>query len=217
MRMRRKRGTTVLEVLVTLAVLSVLTTLVFEVFRTGVTLQVRGQVGSRIQDSLWIGYNSLARELPEAQPIFAVTGQLYLLPGGMRAEAVQVPARGATSDRLEFLQVDPNRVDPLQMESFLATEPGNYRRVAWFARDGGLYRQVFRWNATSSAFDAAEPEQRITGVPDGTVTLSVTSMDPRTTPYVADRSYRIVLTAVPADRTQESRKVSGYVHLNPLP
>lgn len=217
MRMRRKRGTTVLEVLVTLAVLSVLTTLVFEVFRTGVTLQVRGQVGSRIQDNLWIGYNSLARELPEAQPIFAGTGQLYLLPGGLRAEAVQVPARGATSDRLEFLQIDPNRVDPLQMESFLATDPVNYRRVAWFARDGGLYRQVFRWDATSSGFDAAEPEQRIAGVPDCTVSLSVTSMDPRTTPYVAERSYRIELSAVPADSTQESRKVSGYVHLNPLP
>lgn len=218
MRKRRfVRGATLLEVLVTLAVLSVLTTLVFEVFRTGVTLQVRGQAQSRIEDNLWVGFNSIARELPEAVPLFAVTGQLYVLPGGMICEAVQSPAPGATADRLEFLQYDPNRVDPLRMESFMATDPANYRRVAWFARDGGLYRQVSRWNPVSSAFDAAEPEQRIAGVPEGTLGLSVAGLDAATTPYVAERSYRVVLTAVPADRNQDSRKVSGYVHLHPLP
>lgn len=207
--MRRRGGLSLAEALVTLAALALLSGMVAQVFRASGTFQARTQVGGRNAEALSLGLLSIVRELPEALPVYTLNGGIYEPVGGPPAEAVLQPLPGRVTDRLEFTEMDPGRVGPLQLDLFVATDPSFYRQVALFAAGDALLREVRPFDG--SRFVAREPARPVTRVPGATLTLTVQAVTG--VAYVTGTAYRVSLKATqPGIPDQES---SAYVHLRP--
>lgn len=203
----RRRGLSLAEALVTVAALALLTSMVAQVFRASATFQTRVQVGGRDSEALALGISAVLRELPEALPIYTLNGAMYEPPGGPKAEAVLQPQPGRVGDRLEFTEMDPARVGPLQLDQFVATNPAFYRQVAWFAAGDALLREVRPFDGTR--FVAVEPARAVTRVPGATLIFTVQAVTG--VPYVTGTAWRVSLKATrPGIPDQEA---SAYVHL----
>ena len=217
LRRHASRGTTLLELLMTVAVVSLLLTMTFEIFRTGVALQTKGETQTRVDEALWLGLHEVCRELPEAVPIYTMNGGLLRLGGGDdEADAVLQPRPGETEERLEFLELDPVRVDPLRMQDFVATNPAFYRKVSYFAEGDSLWREASPYDPHGTRFRAADPPMRVVRCLGRELSLRVEAMEPAAGGFVEGMTYRITLGARAAgqdDDEESPREVTGYAYL----
>lgn len=212
--MRRRRGLSLLEALVTLAALALLGTMVAHLFRAGGVLQVRSQEGGRVQEALAAGLHQVVRELPEALAVYNLNGGLYVPPGTTtQAEAVIAPQPGQVSTQLQFTEVDPNKVGPLALDGFVATDPSYYRQVVYLATGDALLREVRPYDPLTGRYTATQAARAVTRVPGTTVTLSVQAVTG--TAYVTGTSYRVSLRATAADARIPVQEVTAYVYVRP--
>lgn len=207
MRRVRSRAFSLAEALVGLAIIGVLSTMVAQLFQVGALLGTQGQRGARAEEALALGLHSIVRELPEASPIYTLNGAIFRTSGGMLCEAVTVPELGETSGFLEFLELDPAQVGPLQLDQFVATDPSFYRLVSWVAVGDSLMREVRPYNAVRGDFVAAAAARATTRLPGFFIVLYTRSL--------GSSEYRITLQARSDDPHEPTREVVAHVHLRP--
>lgn len=211
---RREQGASLAETLVTVTVLSLLTSVAYTMFRAGATFQSHGMREAEVARNLALGLHHVARELPEAVPIYDLNGALYTPPGGSPVVAVSSPASaGTTASELIFLELDPGKVSPTDLADFVATDPSNYRQIRYYASGEDLLREVRPYDSLSGQFTAVAAASVITNVPDHALSLAVTAVDPNQANYVDGIAYRVRLGATRTGAASPTGEVSAYVYL----
>lgn len=187
---RRRRGMTLVELMVMAVIFSLFATTVLSVLTIALRYWTQSNQRVLAEQNLRVAMQAITSELRQGVPDADVaganpaTGYLSLSPAVPPTAVLTPNANTVGANYLAFTEPNPTNYDPSQT-TFSAADPSNFQRVRYYVSGGSLRRERVQWSSAGAVTSTVD---------DALVSASSSGIIALTVQYLSATTFTVAVT-----------------------